>query len=188
MKCQPPSQFHLETRWIGGLPIINALLQRLGVDALLSQALPAPDVRAKLGPSAALGVLLRNIILNDRQPLYTQGEWVAQAEPALLGLKAEQLHALNDDRVGRALDLLFEADRASLMTELVMRAIREFDIDLSRLHNDSTTITFSGEYAGADGHLAGGRPTLRVTYGHNKDHRPDLKQLLFAITRVLLKL
>ena len=182
MKCQPPPQFHLETRWIGGLPIINALLQRLGVDALLSEALPAPDVRAKLAPSAALGVLLRNIILNDRQPLYTQGEWVAQAEPALLGLKAEQLHALNDDRVGRALDLLFEADRASLMTGLVMRAIREFAIDLSRLHNDSTTVTFSGEYAGADGHLAGGRPTLRVTYGHNKDHRPDLKQLLFVLT------
>jgi transposase len=27
-----------------------------------------------------------------------------------------------------------------------------------------------------------GRPTLAVTFGHNKDHRPDLKQLLFILT------
>lgn len=43
----------------------------------------APDDRTKLATSAALGVLLRNIILNERCPLYTQGEWVTQAEPAL---------------------------------------------------------------------------------------------------------
>jgi len=182
MKCQAQPQFLLESRRIGGLPIINALLQRLRVDDLLARVLPAPDVRTKLAPSAALGVLLRNIILNERCPLYTQGEWVAQAEPALLGLQSGQLAAFNDDRVGRALDLLFQADRASMMTELIVRAIREFHVDLDRLHNDSTTITFTGEYAGADGHMVKGRPTLRVTYGHNKDHRPDLKQLLFVLT------
>jgi len=97
MKCQAPSQYRLETRWIGGLPIVNALLKRLRVDELLAEVLPAPDIRSKLAPSAALGVLLRNIILNERQPLYTQGEWVAQAEPALLGLKAEQLDSRTPD-------------------------------------------------------------------------------------------
>ena len=30
--------------------------------------------------------------------------------------------------------------------------------------------------------LSAGRPTLRITHGHNKDHRPDLKQLLFVLT------
>lgn len=182
MDCQDPRRFRLESRWIGGLPIVNAILGRLHVDALLTRALPVPDGRTKLAPSAALGVVLRSIILNERRPLYTQSEWAAHAEPALLGLHAEQLDAFNDDRVGRALDLLFQADRASLMTELVVRAIREFNIDLGRLHNDSTSITLAGEYAGADGRVVRGRPTLRVTYGHNKDHRPDLKQLLFVLT------
>ena len=27
-----------------------------------------------------------------------------------------------------------------------------------------------------------GRPTLAITFGHSKDHRPDLKQLLFILT------
>ena len=39
---------------------------------------------------------------------------------------------LNDDRVGRSLDALFDADRASLLTNLVLKVIDEFDIELSK--------------------------------------------------------
>ena len=47
-------------------------------------------------------------------------------------------------RVGRALDRLFDADRASLLTETVLGVVRAFGIDCSELHNDSTTVTFTG--------------------------------------------
>ena len=127
-------------------------------------------------------MLLRNILLNARRPLYTHAEWAVRAEPALLGLKEGEGAFLNDDRVGRALDRLFDANRAALLTEIVLRAIREFRVDLDRLHNDSTTLTLTGEYRDADGVIMRGQPTLIATYGHNKDHRPDLKQLLFVLT------
>jgi transposase len=179
---QASSALDLESRWVGGLPLVRAFLDRLRVDALLARALGPADPRAALPPSRVLGVLLRNLVLNERRPIYGQEEWARTVEPSLLGLEGEQPPALNDDRVGRALDRLFEADRASLLTEFVVRAIREFSIDLDELHNDSTTITFLGEYAAADGRKVRGRPTLKVTYGHNKDHRPDLKQLLFVLT------
>ena len=169
----------LKTRWVGGLPLINAILLRLKVYPLLCQALPSGG---RLSHAQALGVLLRNIVLNDRQPIYTHAEWAARAEPALIGLEEAQAGLLNDDRVGRALDRLFDADRASLLTELVLGAIREFGIDLDQLHNDSTTLTLSGQYSSADGREVRGKPTLEVTYGHNKDHRPDLKQLLFVLS------
>jgi transposase len=100
----------------------------------------------------------------------------------LLGVAAGTALRLTDDRVGRALDQLFHADRASLLTTVVVRAVRAFDLDLGQLHNDSTTITLSGQYATATGAPVAGRPTLRITHGHNKDHRPDLKQLLFVLT------
>jgi hypothetical protein len=61
-------------------------------------------------------------------------------------------------------------------------AIREFGIDLDQLHNDSTTLTLTGDYKAADGREVRGKPTLGVTYGYNKDHRPDLKQLLFVLS------
>ena len=40
----------------------------------------------------------------------------------------------------------------------------------------------SGNYPDADGRTRGGQPTPAIVHGHNKDHRPDLKQLLFILT------
>ncbi|MCD4767190.1 MAG: DUF4277 domain-containing protein, partial [Methanosarcinales archaeon] len=56
-------------------------------------------------------------------------------------LKSEQVDYINDDRIGRALEKLFDTDRASLMTEIVLKAVREFDLKMDQFHNDSTSIT-----------------------------------------------
>lgn len=173
------SALALESRRVAGLPLVNAVLGRLGVDRLLCGAIPD---RGHLPAARSLGVLLRDIALHDRQPVYTLAEWASSVEPSLLGLEDGEVAALNDDRVGRALDRLFDADRAALMTELVLRTLREFEIDLDQLHNDSTTLTLTGDYRGADGGPVRSKPTLKVTYGHNKDHRPDLKQLVWSLS------
>lgn len=173
------SSLALESRKVAGLPLVNAVLDRLGFDRLLQKALPSGG---RLEAARALGVLVRNIALHDRQPVYTHVEWARQVEPSLVGLAAGQAELLNDDRVGRSLDRLFDADRAALMTELVLGTLRDFKVDLDQLHNDSTTLTLTGDYREATGEKVRGKPTLLVTYGHNKDHRPDLKQLLFVLT------
>ena len=174
----------LQSRFVGGLPLVNSILNRLGFDGLLAQALASPSKtsRGKVDSAAALGVLVRNIVLNERQPIYTHTEWTSRVEPALIGLAEGQAAFLNDDRIGRSLDRLFDADRSAMLTKLVLSAIREFNIDLDQFHNDSTTLTLTGEYRDADGREVRNQPTVVVTYGHNKDHRPDLKQLLFVLT------
>lgn len=178
------SALALQSRFVGGLPLVNSILNRLGFDGLLAQALASASgtARGKVDSAAALGVLVRNIVLNERQPIYTHTEWASRVEPALIGLAEGQAAFLNDDRVGRSLDRLFDADRSAMLTELVLSAIREFKIDLDQFHNDSTTLTLTGEYRNADGREVRSQPTVIVTYGHNKDHRPDLKQLLFVLT------
>jgi transposase len=164
---------------VAGLPLVNSILDRLGFDRMLAKALPAGG---RLDAARALGVLVRNIALHDRQPVYTHVEWARLVEPSLVGLETDQAELLNDDRVGRALERLFDADRATLMTELVLGTLRDFKVDVDQLHNDSTTLTLSGDYREAAGKEVRGKPTVLVTYGHNKDHRPDLKQLLFVLT------
>jgi len=177
-----PSPWRLESRTLGALPVVNHFLDRLGLDALFTRYLPHRNRRVRLPPATALALLLRNVLLG-RAPVYALEEWATSFEPAQLRLTAAQMSLLNDDRVGRALDELFDADRASLLTEVVLRAVQEFRVDLHELHNDSTTVTFSGEYRGAaQGHPRRGQQTLVITHGHNKDHRPDLKQLLFILT------
>lgn len=171
----------LDTQLLGPLPVINAFYDRLGLDTLLGRYLPHQDARVKLAPATAVGVVVRNLVIH-REPVYALGEWAAPFDPALLGLAAGQAGLLNDDRVGRMLARLFDADRASLLTRLVLDTIAAFGLDVSRLHNDSTSIKFSGAYAAADGTPRGGKPTPTVTFGHSKDHRPDLKQLVWILT------
>jgi hypothetical protein len=125
--------------------------------------------------------VVRNLAV-CRRPVYALGEWAAPYEARLLGLAPGEAELLNDDRVGRMLARLFDADRASLLTRLVLDAIERFDIDVSQLHNDSTSITFAGSYAAASGRARGGKPTPAITYGHNKDGRADLKQLVWILT------
>lgn len=170
----------LESRAVGSLPIINHVLEALEVDALFTKYAPG-DTRSKVAPAVGLGVILRNLLV-AREPLYGMQEWSRRCEAGMLGLEEGAINALNDDRLGRCLDKLFEADRAGLMTELMMGAVRGFGISMEELHNDSTTVTFEGDYAGAKGQKEKGHRTARITYGHNKDHRPDLKQLLYNLT------
>jgi hypothetical protein len=173
--------FELLSRRLGALPLVNHFLDRAGVAGLLVRYLPADDARYRLAPSTAIGLVVLNL-LAGREPLYGLGEWAARYEPATLGLARGDAALVNDDRVGRALERLFDADRASLLTELILGVIAEFGVDTAELHNDSTSISVSGVYRDATGTPRGGKPTPVVTFGHSKDHRPDLKQLVWILT------
>lgn len=172
----------LNSRRIAALPILDHFLSRLRLREFLSDHLPHEDGRTRIPTPTALLVLLRNLLIS-REPLYGVGEWAARHEPELLGLASTQLAAFNDDRIGRALDRLFDANIPALALKVAAHAVREFDVSLDQLHNDSTTITFHGDYESAEREKTlRGRLRLAVTWGHNKDHRPDLKQLLYILT------
>jgi len=80
----------------------------------------------------------------------------------------------NADRFGRALDKLYNADRASLMTELVLGVVRTLQLDLSQIHNDSTSIKSFGQMPGRTD------TGLQFARRYSKDHRPDLRQIAFS--------
>lgn len=172
----------LRSEKIGALPILNHFIKRLRLEELLREYLPPEDKRVKVPAAKALLVLLRNLLIS-RQPLYGMGEWAAAYAPDLLGLTLDELEALSDDGVGRALNCLFRSEQGAFVLAVVRHTIREFKVTLRQLHNDSTTITFHGNYSDAgEEDTRAGRRTLAITWGHNKDHRPDLKQLVYILT------
>lgn len=153
----------------------------MGLEELLDKYVPTTDRRCTVAHARALGVLLRSIIV-EREPLYRQQETAHGFACGLFGLSAEQMAHLSDDRIGRALDRLFDADRAALLTEVVVAIGQRFQVSFERLHNDSTSIAFCGQYRAATGQALRGRSVPAITFGFSKDHRPDLKQLLFILT------
>ncbi|MGB6849143.1 MAG: DUF4277 domain-containing protein, partial [Thermoanaerobaculia bacterium] len=172
----------LRAEKIGALPILNHFIERLRLEQWLRECLPPEDKRVKVPAAKALLVLLRNLLIS-REPLYGMGEWAASYAPDLLGLTLDELEALSDDAVGRALTCLFRSEQGPFVLAVVGHTIREFKVTLRQLHNDSTTVTFHGNYSdAAEEDTRGGRRTLDITWGHNKDHRPDLKQLVYILT------
>ena len=82
---------------------------------------------------------------------------------------------LNDDILARALDSVFKSDRATLQTEITLSMLSSYKIDTSTIHNDSTSIKFFGEYKTQS------HQSVKLKRGHSKDHRPDLKQLIYNL-------
>ena len=173
--------FELKTFRLGPLPLLNHFIDRLGLEDILERFVPTTDPRSRLSYAKRLGVLIRSVAC-EREPIYRLGEVAQVFDPEGFGLGRGDADKLTDDAVGRALDKLFDADRGTLMTEIVIRARERFDLALAELNNDSTTVKFEGQYKKAQGRSIRGKKAPFVTYGFSKDKRPDLKQLLFILT------
>jgi transposase len=173
---------HILTHSVGALPVLNRLLERMRLKEFLARHLPPEDQRSKLDTPRVVLLVLRNLLVS-REPLYGVVEWARNFAPDLFDLWSEDLEHLNDDRVGRALERVFQALDTNLIMEVVTHVVQEFGVRWDELHNDSTTVTFFGDYPdAAEEQRCLGRTAPAITWGHNKDHRPDLKQLLYILT------
>ena len=148
------------------IPVIDHVMQQLGLRKILNSVI----VHARYVD--AIEVLVKNVLLT-RSALYRVGEWTASFDPKLV-CGGE----FNDDVLARALDCLYKGDRASLQTRCVLAAVTRFGLDTSTIHNDSTSIRFDGDYSVQDD------KAVRLKRGHSKDHRPDLKQLVYSLSVV----
>jgi transposase len=131
------------------------------------------DKRMSLDDDKALAILIHNI-LTTPNALYEMEDWLRPLDAEKLGLRRGEATLIQDDRVGRALAKFYDSRHKDIFFRLALRAIKIFDLDCSQIHHDTTTVTFCGKYGGWSA-------TELLTHGHNKDHRPDLKQLVLGL-------
>ena len=165
-------QFETRFKQVNVLPMVKHFMDALDLFSLFKKYAPvALDSLADHAES--LCILTANIIC-DNKPLYKVKEWLSNYSD---GIVDEPLEAnlFNDDRLARALSALFDADRHSLMTEVSCNAIRVHGLLTDEIHNDSTSITFIGDYKNPD------PAAVKLKHGHNKDFRPDCKQVVFGL-------
>jgi transposase len=176
-----PPYDELRTERLGPLPIVNHFWDRLGLADLFERFVPTKDRRCSLSYAKGMGVLVRSILV-EREPIYRHYDTVNAYGPEIFGLRGDEARSLQDDQLGRALDHLYQADRGGLLTEIVVALAGAFGVRFDELHNDSTTIKFAGQYRQAKGRSLRGKRAPWITFGNSKDHRPDLRQLLYIMT------
>jgi transposase len=161
------------THLLGPHPIVAHFLQRLKLPEIVRSFVGSGRVRA-IEHGEALAALVHNV-LDSPAPLYRIAEWADPIEPTAFGFTPEQKRGLNDDRIARMLDAIVSERGRGIWFSLALEILREFKIARGRMHHDTTTVTFCGDYRGSV-------REPRITHGMNKDHRPDLKQLVFGLT------
>lgn len=149
----------VESRTLGGLPLLYPILQALELRSTLNALRPS-KADVEVGLVALLLVLNR---LLAPKPLYQVGAWAASTVlPEVLDLQVAQLY---DQRLGRALDAIYPV-LGEAWARLAAGAVRQEGVDLSVLHWDITSFYFEGDYT----------DSALLDYGYSRDHRPDSKQ------------
>jgi len=157
-----------QTRIVGALPALAHYFDRLDLAATIDRLVPwEGDV--PLG--SLVEVLIANRLLEPKA-LFRIGQWSQAAAVAdYYGLTAGQL---NDDRLGRALERL-AAHAPDIQAALVLKAIENFDLDVTQVHYDLTTVELYGAYEA--GPAVGPPPTPMPAYGRTKSGRKHIKQV-----------
>jgi len=159
---------------VGGLPIISSIIERLELKRILSKHVKLHG-NAKISTVESLMIVLYSVV-TGRRPLYELNDWLSNIHPQCFGFDKCDIGIFNDDRFGRAIEKVNEADRATIITEVIVTMIDKFGIKMDQLHNDSTTLKSYGKMQGKT------KSGLELKRGKSKDHRHDLKQLVYTLT------
>jgi hypothetical protein len=133
-----------ETRTIGPLVLTTPVLRQLGLIEIIDRCCPVAE-QADMGHGAVAEMVVQ-CRLTEPLALYDMPDWAERYGMAGLYDVLERVGQLNDDRVGRMLDAIYDR-RAKIWGELIGRAARAYELDLSRLHADTAPIKFAGLFA-----------------------------------------
>src|SRR5215217_4914834 len=157
------------------LPLVLGVLRRLEVAAVIDRLIPPhPAHGLSCGRGGEALVLA---ILDGHHALYKGGRRLeARGMVALLqpGLTRA---GLNDYRLGHIRDALWAAHLNAVFSAVALKALEVYALPTPWLPQDTTTIALYGAYA--DEPQTPGAP--RPAYGHSKDRRDDLKQVLLSL-------
>lgn len=172
--------------WVASASCFVARVCRdLRIAEILNRMLRWDKKQCKVSPGTRIVALIVNILVH-RRPLYLVREFYEAMDLSVLFDEPVSAADLNDDALGRALDRLYEANSQLCFQTIAATAITRGHLEVRSVHADTTSVPLYGEFEPTKGDLAfqeahPDRPLLEITYGHSKQHRPDLKQFLYGL-------
>jgi transposase len=160
---------------VAHLPLVLGVLRRLEVASLIDALIP-PHPAHVLSTGHGVEAMVLAIMDGDHA-LYKVGQRLEERGMVALVQPGLTRAALHDYRLGHILDALFAANLNKVFSAIALKALEVYAIPTPWLHPDTTTIALYGAYEDAPQTPRAPRPT----YGHSKDSRDDLKQVLLSL-------
>jgi transposase len=170
----------IETKNLDHLGIIAGIIDDLQIENIVD-SLIEKDAREKI----SAGKIIKAIIINGlgflSKPLYLFPKFFEDKPVEKLlgnGIKADEI---NDDKIGRVMDKLYDVSLELLWTKIGLNTIEKFEICTKFSHLDSTSISVEGEYNNEKNAEETGDKIIKITQGYSRDKRPDLKQFMMDL-------
>lgn len=158
--------------------LVAAVCRDLGIAAKLNARLgPKHEQRVVSAGTSVVAMILNGLGFTNRRLYLTPQFFENKPVARLLGEPIEAT-SLTDHTLGQTLDEIAAYGSSELFAEVAFAIALEQNLLGERNHLDTTTLSVQGEYAMSS--ETGSAPHL--TYGHSKDHRPDLKQAVLSLT------
>ena len=155
---------------VGHLPIVKQFAKQINLVDTINTMVKS---QMQLPPGQAVLAMVLDT-LSGRTPLYRLKEFFQEKDTELMLGSQIDPELFCDHNLGRVLDKIFDTGTQAIFSQLSQNAVKRFDIDSRKVHFDTTSISVYGDYELS-------QDPYKITYGHSKDHRPDLKQFLISL-------
>ena len=170
------------------LGIVAGLVDEIGIVDIVNNALGIDSLE-----QISKGQVVKAMILNGlgfvSRPLYLFSQFF-EDKPCqkLLGNNVKTEY-LNDDKLGRVLDQLYEYGLTNLFMEIVISTVKQFKIQINDSHVDSSSFHLHGQYnkqelitnENPEENSKFPQQKIVITKGYSRDNRPDLKQVVLNL-------
>jgi transposase len=183
MRQQGISDFKIQP--LNHFGLIAGLIDKLKIVEKIDTRLPIPKYKnANLTHGQRVKAMIINGLGFTQSPIYMTPNFFEEKPVEALfgeGVKADYF---NDDALGRTLDEAFKYGLTALFAEIANEVSHEFmpQKRVQYLHLDTTSLKLTGEYNVQGKYLEGDVVPPLPKYGHSKDHRPDLKQIMMSLS------
>src|SRR5499427_4645183 len=164
---------------VAHLPLVLGVIRKLNVAALIDTCCP-PHPANVLSCGRGVEALLL-AILDGHQALHKAGTRLEERGMLHLLQPGVTRASLHDYRLGQILEALFAAHLNRVFGAIALNALDVYAVPTPWLHQDTTTLTLYGAYE-EDTRPVQGLVPPRPAYGHSKDGRDDLKQVLLSLS------
>lgn len=163
------------------LPLVMDVLRRSKVLDIIDHAIPQHDL-SEVSTGECVAVILAGVFVGAHSLWRIRERLDPYDMVTIMQDPTFDLNRFPEERLAKALDDLYDFGLDRLMSAVALEAIRQYGLDTKFLHFDTTTLSFYGAYEreGLDAVGDGVAPPPKITYGHSKAKRPDLKQVLFG--------
>jgi len=166
------------TKTIGSLALAYPYLRQLGVAETIA-ALTTEGKEREVATGTVIEVLILNRLGLRPSPISKVGIWAkTQAIEEVYGIAAE---ALNDDRIGRALDEI-HPHLIDAWASIVLKGAQAYGIRLQQLHSDVTRVAFEGAYEDVPTTTEAGQPLAKVVHGFTGKEDASRKQVTLSLS------